>query len=214
MSALQISWLTNHYEQGKITQEEFASLYRRINLSEKQAANAPLQLAESKKTAEITVARLHPETRRTLARVRTFKKLVRLSNYLMVLSVICVVYLSAERYQITGSLPSFNLAGLEQLLTQTPLEPLPSDIRLAAEYLSRQTSWSQQYINQFADRWQNTLINDRASYSNEHWFRGLKLALSLHIAEQRMLARKGDHNAIQQALLLTGLAEKLENTTT
>ena len=214
MSALQINWLTSHYEQGKITQEEFASLYRRINLSEKQAASVTSQKDNSKKLSPVKIARLHPETRRTLARVRTFKKLVKLANYTMVLAVISLVYLAAERYQITGSLPSFSLAGLEQLLTQTPRKPLPSDIKLAAEFLSQQTNWSEQHINQFADRWENTLINDRVSYGNEHWFRELKLSLSLHIAEQRILAKKGDYHAIQQALLLTNLATKLESAPT
>ena len=214
MSALQISWLTNHYEQGKITQEEFTSLYRRIAMSERQAARSKSESKSDSANKSITgvkVARLHPETRRTLARVRTFKKLVKVANYTMVLAVICIVYLSAERYQVTGSLPSLSLAGLEQLLTQTPREPLPSDIKLAAEFLSQQSDWNEQHIHQFSNRWENTLVSERERYSEEHWFRELKLAISLHIAEQRIMARKGDRHAIQQTVLLTNLAEILEN---
>jgi len=213
MSALQVSWLTSHFEQGKITQEEFASLYKRITLSEKQAANS--RLAQGPVVnSRLKVARLHPETRRTLVRVRSFKKLVRLANYTMILALISVVYLAAERYQITGQLPSMSLSGLEQLLTQTPLKPLPSDIKLAAEYLYQQTDWNEQHVNQFSERWHNTLVSERVRYSNEHWFHSLKLALSLHIAEQSILARKGDRQAIKQAVLLSGLAKQLENKST
>lgn len=210
MSALQISWLTNHYEQGKITQEEFTSLYQRITLLEKESEqSAKLNRAQS--NAKQRVARLHPETRRTLARVRSFKKLVKAVNYTIALALISVIYLSAEHYQVTGDLPPFSIAGLEKLLTQDPLKPLPSDIKLASEYLSEQANWDEQHISQYLDRWQNTLVSERQRYNEEHWFQGLKLALSLRIVEQRKLAKTGNERAIQQALLLTQMAEQLED---
>ena len=210
MSALQVAWLTNHYEQGKITQEEFTSLFKRIRMSEKESVVGVDKESDTKR-AKLKVARLHPETRRTLARVRTFKKLVRVMNYTMLLALISVVYLSAEHYQVTGSLPKMSVAGLEKLLTQTPRKPLPSDIKLAAEFLSQQSDWDESHVSQFSERWQNTLSSDRVRFSNQYWFQGLRLALSLHIAEQRILAKNGNRKAIQQAVLLTQLAEKLEN---
>ncbi|WP_455375848.1 hypothetical protein [Kaarinaea lacus] len=210
MSALQVAWLTNHYEQGKITQEEFTSLFKRIRMSEKESVVGVDKVSDTKR-AKLKVARLHPETRRTLARVRTFKKLVKVMNYTMLLALISVVYLSAEYYQVTGSLPKMSVAGLEKLLTQTPRKPLPSDIKLAAEFLSQQSDWDESHVSQFSERWQNTLSSDRMRFSNEYWFQGLRLALSLHIAEQRILAKNGNRKAIQQAVLLTQLAEKLEN---
>ena len=210
MSALQVAWLTNHYEQGKITQEEFTSLFKRIRMSEKESVVGVNKESDTKR-AKLKVARLHPETRRTLARVRTFKKLVRVMNYTMLLALISVVYLSAEHYQVTGSLPNMSVAGLEKLLTQTPRKPLPSDIKLAAEFLSQQSDWDESHVSQFSERWQNTLSSERVRFSNEYWFQGLRLALSLHIVEQRILAKNGNRKAIQQAVLLTQLAEKLEN---
>lgn len=211
MSALQIAWLTNHYEQGKITQDEFTSLYQRITLSEKETEKQSAQ-AGGKSTNRAKVARLHPETRRTLARVRIFKKLVKAVNYTIALALISVIYLSAEHYQVTGTLPAFSAAGLEKLLTQEPLKPLPSDIKLAAEYLMQQPEWDEQHINQLTSRWQNLLISERQRYNDEHWFQGLKLALSLRIAEKRKLAKGGDDQAIHKSVLLTQLSEQLENT--
>ena len=207
MSATQIGWLTNHFEQGKITQDEFTALYERIRQAEKDFANKQDYTGN---VAQGRVARLHPETRRTLARVRCFKKLVKLVNYTMLLAIISVVYLAAEHYQVTGTMPSLNIAGLEKLLTQEPLKPLPSDIKLAAEYLAGQSRWDEQHVNQFLDRWHNTLLSERQRFSGEHWFQGLKLALSLHIVEQRKLAKTGNGHAIKQAVLLTQMAEQLE----
>lgn len=215
MSALQISWLTNHYEQGKITSEEFTSLYRQITLAEKQikASNA-----ESFSTGDMVsngkskrkVMRLHPETRRSLARVRSFKGLARLMSYTMVVAFISIVYLSAEHYQVTGSLPSASIDGLEKLLTQAPREPLPSDFKLAAEYLSGQTDWHEVHVQQLSERWQNMQVSEREQYLDTDWFKALQLSLSLHIIEMKSLARQGDRLAIQQAALLTQLAKNLE----
>lgn len=210
MSALQISWLTNHYEQGNITREEFSSLYSRIRQTEKEELRKNTNQDVGHEAAQIKVARLHPQTRRTLARVRGFKKLVTLGNYTMALALVSVIYLSAEHYQIAGTLPPLSFAGLEKLLTKEPLKPLPTDIKLAAEFLSEQPEWDEQHVNQFLDRWQNTLQSERVRYSSEHWFQGLQLALSLHIIEQKKLAKGGNGNAIQQAVLLNQMAEQLE----
>jgi hypothetical protein len=210
MSALQVAWLSNHYEQGKITEEEFTSLFRRITMAEKESVRGSGSKSDEKNSVK-KVARLHPETRRTLARVRIFKKLARAVNYTMILALVSVIYLSAEHYQITGKLPDMSLAGLENLLTQTPRKPLPSDIKLAADFLSQQSEWDESHVNQFSERWRNTLTSERERYSGEHWFRGLQLALSLHIVEQRIRAKNGDPHAIQQAVLLTQLARQLEN---
>lgn len=209
MSATQIGWLTNHFEQGKITQDEFTALYKRIRQAEKDLGNKQGYVDN---VAQSRVARLHPETRRTLARVRCFKKLVKFVNYMMAMAIISVVYLAAEYYQVAGTMPPLNLSGLEKLLTQEPLKPLPSDIKLAAEYLAGQSQWDEQHVSQFLDRWHNTLLSERQRYSGEHWFQSLKLALSLHIVEQRKLAKAGKGHAIKQALLLTQMAEQLEET--
>jgi len=229
MSALQLTWLTNHYEQGKITPDEFTSLYRRIAQTEKQLRlqKCPeLKVAEFPKVPnrkpveskslnesdqkKFSISQLHPATRRALVRVRSFKKLVQVMNYLIALFIVSTVYLSMEYYKVSGSLPSINLAGLEQLFTQTPRKPLPSDLKLAAEFLADQSDWYDDHVIQFAENWRNTLLSDRQQYSNEHWFHGFKLALSLHIAEQRYLAKSGDSHAIQHTVLLTQLAEQLE----
>lgn len=207
MSATQIGWLTNHFEQGKITQDEFTALYKQIRQAEKKSDT---DFSAGQHPVKTRVARLHPETRRTLARVRCFKKLVKLVNYTMVLAIISVVYLAAEHYQVTGTVPALNLAGLEKLITQEPLKPLPSDIKLAGEFLAGQSDWDEQHVNQFMDRWNNTLLSERQRYSNEYWFQSLKLALSLHIVEQRKLAKTGNGHAIKQAVLLTQMAEQLE----
>lgn len=212
MSAVQLGWLANHFEQGKITQEEFTSLYARINNSEKEAVTRQRQVVKSSRVVS-KVARLHPETRRTLARVRTFKKLVSVVNYTMVLALISVIYLAAEHYQVTGSLPSANIAGLEKLLTQTPRKPLPMDIRQAAEVLSQHSSWDESHIQQFKERWDNTLLSERQRYSKEHWFQSLRLVLSLHIIEQRSLAKSGNRKAMQHTILLTQLEKFLEKDT-
>ena len=210
MSALQVSWLTSHYEQGKITQDEFSSLLHRIINSENEAcASTGINSAVGNQAK--MVARLHPETRRTLARVRSFKQLAKVMNYTIILCLISLVYLSAEHYQITGSLPDASIAGLEKLLTETPRKPLPSDIKLAAEYLSQQAEWDESHVNQFAERWQNVLSSERQRYTGEYWFQGLQLALSLHIAEQRMLAKNGNARAIKKTVLLTYLADQLKD---
>lgn len=209
MSALQVTWLTNHFEQGKITEEEFTSLFRRITLAEQESERGTGSKSDQIHVVK-KVARLHPETRRTLARVRTFKKLAKAVNYTLILALISLVYLSAEYYQITGELPNMSVAGLEKLITQTPRKPLPSDIKLAAEFLSQQSQWDESHVNQFSERWENTLSGERARYSGERWFQGLQLALALHIAEQRILAKTGNSYAIQQAVLLAQLAKLLE----
>lgn len=199
MSAMQLGWLTSHYEQGKITSEEYAALYQRITTGE-----------TVQQPGEQKVARLHPETRRTLARVRSFKKLALMVNYGLALCLISIVYLSIEHYQVSGSLPEMSAAGLERLLTQAPLKPLPSDLEMAAEFLSQQSNWDERYISQIQDRWQNTLISERERISSEQWFHVFQLALSLQIIEQGKLARRGNTNAIQQAIRLSTLAAQLE----
>ena len=213
MSAMQLGWLTNHYEQGKITQEEFTSLYARITNSERESVQRPSSKKLNGVTKTNSVARLHPETRRTLARVRTFKQLVRCVNYALVLALISIIYLSAEHYQITGSLPAVSISGLKTLLTQSARKPLPSDIKLAAEYLSQQSNWDEAHINQLSENWQKIGPSARKRYSHEHWFQTLTLVLSLQIVEQRRLAKSGDKHAVQQALLLSKLADQLEKGT-
>ena len=207
MSALQVRWLNNHFAQGKISKEEFASLHSLIAHSEAEAQQS-IGVVKSK-----GVPRLHPMTRRTLAQVRLFRTLAKVVNYLLVIAFVSVIYLVAENYQITGTLPAFNLEGLEKVLTQTPRKPLPSDIMLAAEALSGDSGWYNEHINQFASQWQALDQRQQQQYQRTRWFKTFQLSLSLQIFEQRALAKQGNKKAMQQALALTNLSKQIEKST-
>ena len=205
MSALQVRWLNNHFAQGKISQEEFASLYTLIASSE---AEAQQFIGNAKSSG---VPRLHPMTRRTLAQLRGFKIMARTVNYLLVIALISFIYLVTENYQVTGTLPAFSIEGLEKVLTQTPRKPLPQDVRLAAEVLFEQSAWYEEHVIQFAGRWQALDQAQQREYQQTHWFKSFLLALSLQIVEQRGLAKQGNKQAMQQALLLVNLSRQLQN---
>jgi len=205
MSALQVRWLNSHFAQGKISREEFASLFHLIAHSEAQAQHS-IETVKAK-----GVPRLHPMTRRILIQVRIFKTLAKLINYLLVVALISFIYLVAENYQVTGSLPELSMKGFEKVLTQTPRKPLPSDIIQAAETLSGQSSWYEEHVNQFSSQWLALEENQRQQYLDTRWFKAFVLALSLHIVEQRTLAKQGDSEAMHKVLPLVNLSKQLGN---
>ena len=204
MSVLQLKWLTNDFEQGKITREEFESLFTVINRSENAA-----QINSVSRTGK--ALRLHPITRRVLCHLRVYKKLSNIINYVILLAVLSFVYLCAAYYKENGTFPELSLQGFTNVISQIAYKPLPRDAELAAEFLSSESDWNEAHIRQFLHLWQGLEPNLKQQYQQSLWFKSLLLSLSLQITEQRTLAKRGDVDAIQKSLALVKMENILEN---
>jgi len=207
MSVLQVKWLTQDFEQGKITREEFESLFSIINRSEQAAQQQNSLLTNGR------ALRLHPLTRRVLVQLRIYKKLITVVNYLIILSILSFVYLYAQYYQDTGTFPEFSINGFSDVISQAIRKPLPRDVEMAAEFLSSESGWSEAHISQFTGLWQSLEPKMQDQYQQTLWYRSFLLALSLQITEQRTIAKQGNEEAIQRSILLVKLANLLENKT-
>ncbi|MCI0506293.1 MAG: hypothetical protein L0Z73_09320 [Gammaproteobacteria bacterium] len=206
MSALQIRWINYHFAHGHISREEFTSLRKRIAQSE-QAQNTDTE-------SQRKVFRLHPQTRRVLAQIRTFKSAARLAAYFLFVGTVCAVYIVADHYKNTGTLNDVKLDVFERYFTHAaPEQPLPSDIKSAAEYLVLNSNWKEQHIHQFMSQWRSLDKTLRKEYQGQSWFRSFSLALSLHIADQRALLKQGDKAAMKRNLALVKLADEIEGNT-
>ena len=188
MSATQVRWLTNHFAQGKISREEFESLYSRI-------ANSEQQSYAKNEHAQRKVLRLHPVTRRVLVQIRIFKNVAKLSKYAVMLAMISGVYIAFDYYKTNGTLSTFNVSAIESYFAQLTRNNLPTDKR---------------HIYQFLQQWQNLDNSRKQEYQNQDWFRSFNLALSLQIADQRALIKQGDKMALQRKLLLVKLSENID----
>ena len=204
MSVLQLKWLTNDFEKGKISREEFESLFTVINRSEKAAQKSSISQTGK-------ALRLHPITRRVLCQLRIYRKLTNVINYVILLSVLSFVYLCASYYKETGSLPELSLQGFTSILSQITYKPLPRDVELAAEFLSSEAGWNEEHIRQFLNLWQALDPKLKQQYQETIWYRSFLLSLSLQITEQRTLAKRGDVDAIQKSLALVKMEHVLEN---
>jgi len=204
MSVLQLKWLTNDFEQGKISREEFESLFTVINRSE----NAAQQSSVSRTGKAM---RLHPITRRVLCHLRVHRKLTNVINYVILLSVLSFVYLCASYYKENGTFPEISLQGFTSVISQITYKPLPRDVELAAEFLSSESGWNEEHIRQFLNLWQALDPNLKQQYQKSLWFRSFLLSLSLQITEQRTLAKRGNVDAIQKSLALVKMENVLEN---
>jgi hypothetical protein len=206
MSALQLRWINYHFAHGNISREEFTSLRKRIAQSE-QAQNADTE-------SQRKVFRLHPQTRRVLAQIRTFKSVARVASYFLFVAIISAAYIVADHYKTTRTITDLRLDVFESYFTHTsPQQPLPSDIQSAAEYLVLNSNWNEQHIHQFLSQWQALDRTLQKEYQGQNWFRSFSLALSLHIADQRALLKQGDKAAIKRNLALVKLADEIDGNT-
>lgn len=203
MSATQVRWLTNHFAQGKISKEEFASLYSRITNSEQQAHSSDVN-------PQRKVLRLHPVTRRVLAQIRVFKFVAKISTYLLMLAMMSVIYIAFDYYKTNGTLSTFNVSAVERYFAQVTQQSLPADIKEAAEFLANESNWTERHIYQFLEKWQSLADSRQREFQGQDWFRSFNLALSLQIADQRALIKQGDKKALQRKLLLVRLAENID----
>lgn len=204
MSAIQLRWLTTHFAQGKISREEFETLYFRVANSQKKEARTKNAQPQRK------VLRLHPVTRRVLTQIRVFKIGAKLSSYLIMLAMMSFIYIAIDFYKTNGTLSNFSLAAVESYLTQVGQQNLPTDIKQAADFLANESRWTERHIYQFLEQWQSLELARQQEYQKQEWFRSFNLALSLQIADQRALIKKGDKKALQRKLLLSKLSEKIE----
>ena len=202
MSALQLRWVNYHFAHGNISREEFALLRKRISQTEQAQSDDSLQHRK--------VLRLHPQTRRVLAQIRVFRSIARFATYFLFLAVISAAYIVADYYRNTGSLDGINVSVFENYFTQALHEPLPSDIKLAAQQLTLKSGWNEQHITQFMLQWQSLDKSQQQQYQQQSWFQSFSLALSLHIADQRALIKQGDKNAIKRQHTLVKLAEVID----
>ena len=202
MSALQLRWINYHFAHGNISREEFASLRKRIA--------QPDQIQNVDSAQQRKVLRLHRQTRRVLAQIRAFKTAAKLAKYLLLVAAMSAAYIIADHYRNTGSLSDINLAVFENYFAQATLEPLPSDIPQAAQYLTEKSSWNDQHVQQFMMLWQSLEKSQQLKYQAQGWFQSFTLALSLHIADQRALIKQGNKNAIKRQLTLVKLAEAID----
>ncbi|WP_455206801.1 hypothetical protein [Kaarinaea lacus] len=202
MSAIQLRWINYHFAHGNISREEFASLRKRIAQSEKQQTTD----IESQRK----VLRLHPQTRRVLAQIRVFKSVATYAKYMLLLGFMSAAYIIVDHYQHTGSLTGLNFDVFENYFTKAPQEALPSDIKLAAEYLVSKSDWNEQHIRQFMTQWQSLDKKLRQEYRGQSWFRSFSLALSLQIVDQRALVKQGEKTAIKRNLVLAKFAEEID----
>lgn len=202
MSALQLRWINYHFAHGNISREEFASLRKRIA--------HPDQAQSAEGAQQRKVLRLHPQTRRILAQIRVFKSVAKLAKYFLLIAAMSVAYIITDHYRNTGSLADINLAVFENYFSRATQEPLPSDIQQAAQYLTEKSNWNDQHVNQFMALWQSLDKTQQQQYQKQGWFQSFSLALSLHIADQRALIKKGDKNAIKRQLTLVKLAEVID----
>ncbi|MGD8570456.1 MAG: hypothetical protein PVJ39_20380 [Gammaproteobacteria bacterium] len=207
MSALQVRWLTEHLSQGKITREEFASLYTLV-------ASTTQNLDQGTNQQRRTVPRLHPVTRRILVQIRMFKAVARAARNLLLIGVMCACYLAWEAYhQESGQ--NFNISAITgyftgALFTGATLQPLPSGIKPAAEYLSDRNNWQGPHIKEFDQRWQTLTQDKQNQYRETEWFRAFSLALALQIADQRALAKSGNVDAARRQQILKNLAQSIK----
>jgi len=201
MSALQFRWLNYQFANGNISKEEFASLRERIAQSEQgQTTDADPQRK---------VFRLHRQTRRVLSQIRVFKSIAACAKYLLLLGALALGYIVADYYKNTGSLSDLSLSVLEKYFTNSAVEPLPSDIKLAAEHLVQKSDWNEQHLQQFRSQWQALDKARQQEYQAQRWFHSFSLALSLHIADQRALLKQGQTSAIKRNLALVKLAKEI-----
>ena len=206
MSATQVRWLTDHLSQGKITREEFASLYHRIIASQQDTGD----VAPQTQTGKRRVKRLHPVTRRILAQIRVFKMVARGAKYFLVLGLIAGLYITWDTYQQDNA-GVFNADAIKSSLSRSLEKPLPADMRLAAHQLADQSNWYTAHIQQFNDRWAALNPEKQKQYQQEEWYRSFSLALALQTAEQRALAKSGNRDAIYRSQALVTLSQTLEN---
>jgi len=203
MSATQVRWLTNHFAQGKISKEEFASLYSRIANSEQHAHS-------NSTNSQRKVLRLHPVTRRVLVKIRIFKSVAKISTYMLMLAMMSVSYIAFDYYKSNGTLSTFNIAAVERYFAQVTQVNLPTDMKEAAEFLANESHWNERHIYQFMAQWQAMDNSRQQEYQRQAWFRSFNLALSLQIADQRAMIKQGDKKALQRKLLLVKLAENID----
>lgn len=203
MSATQVRWLTNHLAQGKISKEEFASLYSRIVNSEQQDADTNIN-------SQRKVLRLHPVTRRVLVQIRVFKFVAKISTYLLMLAMMSVIYIAFDYYKTYETLSTFNVSAVERYFAQVTQTNLPTDIKGAAEFLANESNWTERHIYQFLEQWQLLDSAKQREFQSQDWFRSFNLALSLQIADQRALIKQGDKKALQRKLLLVRLSENID----
>jgi len=204
MSATQVRWLTNHFAQGKISKEEFASLYSKITNSEQQTHSENSNLQRK-------VLRLHPVTRRVLVQIRVFKTVAKFSTYLLMLAMMSGIYIAFDFYKTNGTLATFNVSAVERYFAQVTQSSLPTDTKEAAEFLANESHWNESHIYQFLAQWQDLDSNRKQEYQRQGWFRSFNLALSLQIADQRALIKQGDKKALQRKLLLVKLSENIDD---
>lgn len=203
MSALQLRWLTEHLSQGKITREEFASLYSLV-ASPAQDAD---QLGNQKRRA---VPRLHPVTRRILVQIRMFKAVAKGARNLLLIGVMCACYVAWDVYhQDRGGQP-FDISMLASYVTGTTVQPLPPGIKPAAQFLSDRNDWQGANIREFDQRWQTLSQDKQNKYRQTEWFRAFSLALALQIADQRALAKNGNVDAARRQRALKNLAQSIQ----
>ena len=204
MSATQVRWLTNHFAQGKISQEEFASLYARIVSAEQQDA-------DTDNKSQRKILRLHPVTRRVLVQIRVFKFVARISTYLLMLAFMSMTYIAFDYYKNNGTLSTFNASAVERYFAQLTQQNLPTDTKEAAEFLASESNWTENHIYQFLEQWKILDDSKKQEFQNQDWFRSFTLALSLQIADQRALIKQGNKKALQRKLLLVKLADSIDN---
>jgi hypothetical protein len=207
MSALQVRWLTEHLSQGKITREEFASLYTLVAATTQNTDHGTNQQRR-------TVPRLHPVTRRILVQIRMFKAVARWARNLLFIGLMSACYVVWDAYHhdsgqhfdisaITGYFTGAMFAG-------TNGQPLPSGIKPAAEYLSDRNDWQAPHIREFDQRWQTLSQDKQNNYRQTEWFRAFSLALALQIADQRALAKSGNVDAARRQQALKNLAQSIQ----
>lgn len=205
MSAIQVRWLADHLSQGKISREEFASLYNRVMAEREQAAGIDAI------TARRRVQRLHPVTRRILAQIRVFKRMARVARYLLVIGVAGALYAAwSNDLQFNDDLLKGQI--VTSLLSLSPawVPSLAPDIRQATEQLAGWANWNVQSVNEFNRRWRALPTQKIKTYQGTAWYRGFELALALQIAEQRALAKTGGGQAVLKAQVLDRLRHTLE----
>lgn len=206
MSALQLRWINYHFAHGNISREEFATLRKRVAQPEKaQSVDGVVQPRK--------VLRLHPQTRRVLAQIRVFKSVAKLATYFLLVTAISAAYIVTDHYRQTGTLTDVSLLTFEDYFMQAVQKPLPSDIKQAAIFLTENSSWSDIHIQQFMQLWQSLDKTQQKQYPHQGWFQSFSLALSLHIADQKALIKKGDKSAIKRQIALIKLAEFIDRGT-
>lgn len=95
------------------------------------------------------------------------------------------------------------------LLVEGAPEPLPGNIRLAAEYLSDTPQWRRQHVKQFKTMWDGVAENKKPAIRETMWFRTFYVLALIEEAELKKLALSQQDGSMQNVRELRALVNAL-----